>query len=601
MISHGGSGGEYRNVVFRLGVEPDDKSRTTLANYGKQIADADKSLQSQLRRERAATAKAHESLLRDEERAAKQSNAVIERDYNRLVDRKRQTYVSLARQAREHSLAEQREAKASADARIAEEERVARAVRKAQGERLIAQKRAGRADRAALGSAFGSALSGVAETARGAAYFGLASESDSQAVLNTVLQVEGAMGIGRGLMDLGRAASTATGAISRLGAVTPHAVVALAAIASVKLGHELYTGNHGPGTASWYAGYGVELADRFGQSLNPGAQAVTTRDFLGMEQAQARTQQMTQAAIARRMERQQRIGLDERMRSSRLSALEMERAGIRQSVLLGDRNEWQASVADFVAAAGFRNDARRDRMSLGSTRDERWLKSAQAELDAQDRLLAARQEMHRLGLADKETRIAAANESITKAREELDIQKRITDTLRNRLTSAAERFGNLPDEDKFRTIEAMRRAKSGELLSREDRYLLTGTGLDEPGRLATQSAVAEAERFGFSKVFGAEEREQFAAANKMRRELTQQIAVQQDVKVNLEFNRDALKAMFRDQYRAQAAEIKELFQEVQREENNALWNEINNLKNKNAPPAVVRTDPKVQEESRMRW
>lgn len=605
MISHGGAGS--RDVVFTLRTEPDDKSRSVLRDYGKSLADADLSLQKQVRRERAATAKAHESLLRDEERAAKQSNMAIEREHGRLVDRKRQSYVSLARQAREHTLTEQREAKASADARIAEEERVARAVRKAQGERLLAQKRAGMADRAALGSGFSSAMSGASEVARGAAYLGLVGEADSQKVLNTVLQVEGAVGLGRGLWELGRTVTSTAGAIARLGAAAPVAVAGLAAFASLKVGHELYRGEHGPGTLSWYSGYGLELADRLGQHLHPGSQAVTTRDFLHMEESQAMTQRMTEAAIARRMQREQLMGLDGRIRGARLSAFEADRAGIRQSVLLGDRTEWQASVADFIATAGHRNSAQRDRLALGSTRDERWMGAAKAELAAQDELLGARERMYRLGLADKENRIAAVNESILRSKEELQVQERITDTIRGRLLSAKERFGMLSEEDQQRAIYANQQleAGNGKALSREDISLVKSVGLQRTDELAIAAANARADQAGFNRFFGAEERQQIEQAAKERMRLTQEMAVQQQTKVTLEFDREAFKAMFRDQYRANLAEMKELMQEVQRQETDALWTEVNNLKgsiqNQKGPSNMVKTDPNIQKDARMRW
>ena len=117
---------------------------------------------------------------------------------------------------------------------------------------------------------------------------------------------------------------------------------------------------------------------------------------------------------------------------------------------------------------------------------------------------------------------ATAEQNIRALENQLAKQQAIAQAAESRLTSAAERFADLSPVEQQRTIQAQQRLRAGEQLSREDRRRLRNLGLSGPNAAVQAQDVADANRAGFGKFFGAEER---AEANRARQE-EQRIAVQ---------------------------------------------------------------------------
>jgi hypothetical protein len=145
-----------------------------------------------------------------------------------------------------------------------------------------------------------------------------------------------------------------------------------------------------------------------------------------------------------------------------------------------------------------------------------------------DRTIALRERERELVIQIAQEQKAAHQDQIRALETELQKQQRIAETIRGQLSTAAERFGQLGAADQQRAIAAQQRLDAGQNLSREDRQRLRAIGLDSTTAGVRAQDIADAERAGFSKFFGKDE----------RRQLNQAIGEENRIKVAIQRERN---------------------------------------------------------------
>lgn len=129
-----------------------------------------------------------------------------------------------------------------------------------------------------------------------------------------------------------------------------------------------------------------------------------------------------------------------------------------------------------------------------------------------------------------------AEEQLRIRREELQTVRDQLKERRESLMSAAERFGQLSPQEQARAIAVQQKAQrvGPEGLSREERQTLRGIGLSGTTAAARAGDILQAERAGFSRFFGAEERRDIAQLSTQERKTTLKIEGQRELLIRIE-------------------------------------------------------------------
>lgn len=129
-----------------------------------------------------------------------------------------------------------------------------------------------------------------------------------------------------------------------------------------------------------------------------------------------------------------------------------------------------------------------------------------------------------------------AEEQLRLRREELDTVRDQLKERRESLMSAAERFGQLSPQEQARAVMAQQKAqRSGpQSLTKEERQTLRGIGLSGTTAAARTGDILDAERAGFSRFFGAEERRDIAQLGQQERRTTLKIEGQRELLIRIE-------------------------------------------------------------------
>ena len=129
-----------------------------------------------------------------------------------------------------------------------------------------------------------------------------------------------------------------------------------------------------------------------------------------------------------------------------------------------------------------------------------------------------------------------AEEQLRIRREELQTVRDQLKERRESLMSAAERFGQLSPQEQARAIAVQQKAQrvGPEGLSREERQTLRGIGLSGTTAAARAGDILQAERAGFSRFFGAEERRDIAQLSQQERKTTLEIKGQRELLIKIE-------------------------------------------------------------------
>lgn len=133
----------------------------------------------------------------------------------------------------------------------------------------------------------------------------------------------------------------------------------------------------------------------------------------------------------------------------------------------------------------------------------------------------------------------AATEQLRGLEQALKTQQQIAETLRGQLTGAAERFGQLSPAEQQRTILAQKKLTAGQALTQDERRRLRALGLDSTSAAVRGQDIADAERAGFSRFFGEDERRRLGAAQREEVRLSVAIERQRDFIVRLEADTEA--------------------------------------------------------------
>ena len=147
-------------------------------------------------------------------------------------------------------------------------------------------------------------------------------------------------------------------------------------------------------------------------------------------------------------------------------------------------------------------------------------------------------EQEQLGLirtrAEEEKR--ANEQGIAAMTQRLSLVKQEGQTAKDTLKSSAMRFAQMSMGDQFAVMEAKRKADAGLELTDKDRSLLRSVGTSREVAAADKADMAEAEKLGFSKYFGQEERQVVAEAAKQEQQLKVEIANKEAIQVQIDLD-----------------------------------------------------------------
>ena len=160
----------------------------------------------------------------------------------------------------------------------------------------------------------------------------------------------------------------------------------------------------------------------------------------------------------------------------------------------------------------------------------------QREADLAARLVTLAEQRHQIERDINERSKTTAQETLRLRQDELrTVQEQLKDR-RQTLASAYERFGQMSPQEQARAIEAQQKATrlGPQALSREERATLRGIGLEGTTAAAQQGDVLAAERAGFSRFFGGEERRAITQLSGQERRTTLEITGQRELLIRLE-------------------------------------------------------------------
>jgi len=137
-------------------------------------------------------------------------------------------------------------------------------------------------------------------------------------------------------------------------------------------------------------------------------------------------------------------------------------------------------------------------------------------------------------------RIRAADESIAKTQQELNLRQNQIEAERQRLMTAEERFGQLGGEEQERLINLMRRAQNREELSVEDWQAVRGVGTRRATEMANRAFRERTAGTEFGQFYGLEERERMRNLREQKQELEVRLKGEQEIKVQIEQDSETL-------------------------------------------------------------
>lgn len=406
-----------------------------------------------------------------------------------------------------------------------------RAYREAVAAAAVAEK-ALAAARAASAAAGGAQVAGVAGTAGlgggGALMQGLAGVGAALTSLPGAigLAIVGALAGGAMAFNVGGSRDWAAGKIQESGMVDPDRFLgwALASNAS-----ELWGGDSGTAIRE-NALAAAEKTSRMEQERAEGAVLAEAAGQRAADKARAESE-------TREIERQASIReMEDRLRGRGLRGSDFDQA---RAAELAEMNKGVAEQAR-SRLAGLEGKQATDASGV-------------AELDAQ--IAEARKEAaaasqaeiqsvkERLSVEERisKEKIAAADEAISKAEQEIKLREDAIQREQERLMSAQEKFALMSPEERQRTKELMQRAEAGEQLSAEEYDFLGKLGTGRLNDLRRQGLLDIAEREGFNEGgFGRDEQQRISEEEAAKKAAEITLKDQRELKVSIERDTDAL-------------------------------------------------------------
>jgi hypothetical protein len=265
--------------------------------------------------------------------------------------------------------------------------------------------------------------------------------------------------------------------------------------------------------------------------------------------AQQRTRIISEAAGARaasEIEAESRADAIARERAFRYQELSLRGQGLTGTDLdaeMARRRSTEATrgLAAAQTQAGSAQAELDRRMATGDMNasqraelDARIEGRARAVAEAEERVLASTKERLSVEQRIAQERLTAADQAIAKAEQEVSKREQLIEATRKSLLSAEERFGQLDTAEQQRLKDLMRRAQTGGNLSVEEYQALQGVGTEESRRIASDAFRRRASAAGFGDVFGKEEREDIARAEREKATFEATIRDQRELKVTIE-------------------------------------------------------------------
>ncbi len=185
------------------------------------------------------------------------------------------------------------------------------------------------------------------------------------------------------------------------------------------------------------------------------------------------------------------------------------------------------------------------RTARGAEAEEARRKGLIAIADAERKIAQDRLTAHKELFAKRKE---AADFSIDKAKEELEIVKTRVETAKQRLQSAAARFGQMSRADQRNLLRIGEKAKRDpESLTRAERAKLASAGTERAQRTAEAGDVAAAKEAGFFGTFGGGERRDIQQGERQRKALEIGIRDQRNIKIEVDRQEDRLAQQVADE------------------------------------------------------
>lgn len=487
LLKAGTGGGGGRDVIFRLVAQADPASKGIMAKWGADLAGVQKAVAKSARAEQK---KAADNLAKEAKRAGDQETkeafkrdkliadnhlkqhlkAIDERqkaerkstqDRIRTEQRAEEELARWKQRVRANSAQlEQRENIRMAREAAAERERLLQDTRSEYAKERKANSRGG----ANVAGGLSMAAGGFGNMARGIAFSGLVGEKNSEHVVNTLLGVEAAKGIGVGSMNAVKGVSTASGMAIGAGGAAAGGTAAVAALvawlpalASAVKAATVYikgsattrrgdaSGAIGEGIAStysWALGGAKETAGRSQFFTDPrGGGETLLNPYLEAGRSSQALAGMQGAAETRRL------------------------AMARQAGLLGDLGEFQREQSKGNLSSSqsmLRGDAARFSQLGAGGENNSAVQAAYANVKA------SMEQVKQLSLDAARAQIEGSRDQLQNLRSAQQVAKQIADEAKNAYESDIAKASKLSPAEQLRLREIDQKQKSGQGLNAEE-------------------------------------------------------------------------------------------------------------------------------------
>lgn len=162
-------------------------------------------------------------------------------------------------------------------------------------------------------------------------------------------------------------------------------------------------------------------------------------------------------------------------------------------------------------------------------------RAMQREESITKNIVTLREKAASLSQQEATNRLTAIREETTGIREQIALRDKERMAAESRLDSSVQRFADMPEAEQRRLISASEKAKSGGILSRDERSSLRTIGTQEAMEKARESAYTAAYQAGYGKLLGVnEELNAMQAANQEIAQLKRKLQMKTEVTIVIE-------------------------------------------------------------------
>lgn len=192
-------------------------------------------------------------------------------------------------------------------------------------------------------------------------------------------------------------------------------------------------------------------------------------------------------------------------------------------------------------------------------------KQAQQQIIAlEEERQAMVQERLQLERQSADEQIRAAEESVRSLEQQLQLREQEQQSIEESLMTAKERFAALSEAEQQEAINIAKMVQAGqaESLTDEQRALGRRVGTTELTDAARQADVAEADRLGFDRFFGGDQRQARAESIQQQQDIKAEIQVQQDIKAEIQIDLGTLEKQLKEEFSAAERRLRQLAEQA---------------------------------------